>query len=161
LPSLPIEVECQLLYCLADFQFGRGAGKALFPRNIDFTYSKYLNRPKTVFDSMGVIVTLSTKTGLLVLSLEGAKRLHRKVKPPRLRVVVQSNVGEFIRAGKSVFCKHVRNMDKSLRPGDEVLIVDRSDHLLGYGRLVLPPDLALGLRRGVAAKVRGGLPLKE
>lgn len=104
---------------------------------------------------------MSTKTGLLVLSLEGAKRLHRKIKPPRLRVVVQSNVGEFIRAGKSVFCKHVRNMDKSLRPGDEVLIVDRSDHLLGYGRLVLPPDLALGLRRGVAAKVRGGLPLKE
>lgn len=161
MPSLPIEIEWQLLSCLADFQFGRGAGKALFPRNIDFTYSKYLNRPKTVFDNIGVIATLSTKTGLLVLSLEGAKRLHRKIKPPRLRIVVQSNVGEFIRDGKSVFCKHVRGIDKSLRPGDEVLIVDKSDHLLGYGRLALPPELAMGLKKGVAAKVRGGLALKE
>lgn len=159
--SLPLDVEWKAMSLLADYQFGKGAGKALFPRRIEFTYSRYLRRPKTIFDEMGTIATLSTKTGTLVLSLEGAKRLHKKFKPPRLRVVVQKEVGSFIREGKSAFCKHVRGIDGSLRPGDEVLVVDESDHLLGYGRLLLPPELAKGLKRGVATKVRGGLALEQ
>ena len=154
-------MEREALSFLADFQSGKGAGKTLFPRRIRYTCSKHLRRPKTIFDETGVIVTLSTKAGILILNSEGAKRLHRRFKSPKLRVLVKSEVEFFIREGRSVFCKHVKELDASLRPGDEALTVDQSDQLLGYGRLILPPELTNGLKRGVAVKVRGGLVLEQ
>jgi len=71
-----------------------------------------------------------------------------------LRVVVEDDAVSFIEEGKSVFAKFVAEIDANLRPGDEALIVDKKDKLVGAGTLVLSPKEALDFNRGVAVRVR-------
>jgi 7-cyano-7-deazaguanine tRNA-ribosyltransferase len=60
----------------------------------------------------------------------------------------------FIREGKSVFAKFVKDCDENLRPFDECLIVDEHDSLLAVGRTVLNRDEMLAFRHGMAVKTR-------
>ncbi len=76
--------------------------------------------------------------------------------PPALRVVIQDDVGTFISEGRNVFAKHVVDIDPSLLPEDEVIIVDTQDHLLAVGRLLLPPIEVKKFNWGVAVKTRKG-----
>ena len=81
----------------------------------------------------------------------------RAFKSPRLRVVVQSDVGEFIRQGRNVFAKHVRKADTEIRPESEVLIVNEEDELLGVGKAVLTGREMTAFKTGAAVKTRHGV----
>ncbi len=141
---------------IADYQFGPGAGKALFPQSCEFLLSS-TGRIRQVLDNGVRIATLKADTGLLTLSIEGAKRLHEFFDYPKLRVCVLNEVSEFIAAGKSVFSKHVVDVDESIRPGEEVLVVNEDDILLATGRAVLSAEEMLDFERGVAVEVRQGV----
>jgi predicted RNA-binding protein (TIGR00451 family) len=56
--------------------------------------------------------------------------------------------------GRSVFAKHVTQVDLRLRAGDEVLVVDEADSLLAVGKAFLCPEEMLDLTRGVAVRTR-------
>jgi predicted RNA-binding protein (TIGR00451 family) len=147
----------ELVKMRADYQFGPGAGEALASRGVRVGVSKRTGKPRYVYDSEGrLLATVRWNDGFLALTLEGAKLLKQYFKPPRLRVVVKSEVGDFIKRGRSVFAKHVLRVDPEIRCGDEVMVVDEKDDLLAVGRAVLSSYEMLAFNSGVAVKVRRG-----
>lgn len=140
---------------IADFQFARGAGEILFPENVEFVLSrtKRISQIKTGEER---IATLRSYDGLFTLSIEGAKRLHQFLRFPALRVVMNEESSEFVRKGKTAFCKHVSTADPEIRAYDEVIVVDEQDRLLATGKAMLAGDELRSFKHGVAVKVRQG-----
>lgn len=147
----------RMVRVIADYQFGRGAGKVLFPDSCKFVLSPTTGKIRQVKDGGVRIATLKADTGLFTLSIVGARRLHRFFEYPRLRVVVLREVSEFIAKGRSVFAKHVVDVDEIIRANDEVLVVDEDDNLLATGKAVLSAREMLEFERGVAVMVRQGI----
>jgi len=146
----------RIVRVIADYQFGKGAGKALFPETCKFVLSSK-GKIRQIKDGGVRIATLKADTGLLTLSIEGAKRLHRTFEYPKLRVVVLKEVSSFISKGRNVFAKHVVDVDRSIRANDEVLVVDEDDRLLATGKAILGAKEMLEFERGVAVMVRKGI----
>jgi 7-cyano-7-deazaguanine tRNA-ribosyltransferase len=86
-------------------------------------------------------------------TFEGARRLHRELDPGRERVTVHEDAVPFVRAGRTLFARFVRDGDPALVPGCSALLVDGADDLLAVGRLLLAPFEATRFSRGVAAWV--------
>lgn len=141
---------------IADFQFGEGAGAILFPDTVEFVLSR-TNRISQIKEHETRIATLRSSDGLFTLSIEGAHRLHRFLPYPRLRVIMNEEVSEFIRTGGTAFCKHVRDADPGIRAYDEVLVVDETDRLLATGKAMLAGEELRIFKHGVAVKVRYGI----
>ncbi len=144
------------LRTVADYQFGRGAGAALFPAEeslrIDRTSS---GRPSQVHAEAGRVVTYAVD-GRFTLGVEGGRRLLAALDPPAYRVVVGEESEPFVRDGKNAFAKFVRDADPRIRPGDEVVVVDETDALFAVGRAELSADAMADFGTGMAVKVRSG-----
>lgn len=147
----------RMVRVIADYQFGRGAGKILFPESCKFVLSPKTGKIRQVKDRGVRVATLKADTGLFTLSIEGARRLHSYFEYPKLRVVVLKDVSEFVAKGRSVFAKHVVEVDENIRANDEVLVVDEDDNLLATGKAVLSAREMLEFERGVAVMVRQGI----
>ena len=150
----------------ADYQFGAGAGEALFPPPEPTTLRRSSGgRPRQVIagdvdDTPGSaagdrIVTYGTD-GRFTLGELGAKRLQAIAPMPTNRVVVGEESEPHVRAGRNAFAKFVRDADDELRPGDEVLVVDATDALFAVGRATLSGAEALAFDSGPAVRVRHG-----
>ena len=122
---------------IADYQFGNGAGKALFTGNINIEKSKKTGKIRHIYDGKVIIANMRASDSYLVLSKEGAKRLHSKMPYPQNRVVVNEDSVPFALEGKSVFSKFIVSADENIRANDEVLIVSEEDELLAYGKALL------------------------
>lgn len=140
---------------IADFQFGRGAGAALFPEDCEFILSR-TGRIRQVTLGGKRLVTVRAMDGNLTLGIDGALRLLAALPPPAYRVVVLDEVAEFICQGKNTFAKHVVAADPDIRAGDEVMVVTNDDELLATGSAVLSGREMLLFNYGVAVKVRQG-----
>ncbi|NQE06048.1 tRNA-guanine(15) transglycosylase [ANME-1 cluster archaeon GoMg1] len=142
---------------IADYQFGRGAGETLFPDTdtVEFMLSK-TRRIAQIKDNGTRIATLRSVDGLLTLSIEGAKRLHRFFEYPGIRVVMNEESSEFIKDGRTAFCKHLIDADPAIRAYDEVILVDEHDNLLATGKAMLSGEEMKKFGHGVAVKVRYG-----
>ena len=151
-----MEDNLRMVRMIADYQFGKGAGKVLFPDTCRFLLST-TGKIRQIVDRGVRIATMKADSGWFTLSIEGAKRLHAFFPYPKLRVVVDDAVSEFIAAGRSVFAKHVVDVDRSIRANDEILVVNTKDELLATGRALLSAFEMLEMQRGVAVKVRQGV----
>ncbi len=140
---------------IADFQFGRGAGRALFPDGCGFIFSR-TGRIRQVTLGGKRLVTVRAMDGKFTLGIDGALRLLASLPAPAHRVVVLDEVAEFIREGKNTFAKHVVAADPGIRSGDEVMVVTGNDDLLATGSAVLSGREMLCFNYGVAVKVRQG-----
>ncbi|MCG7854299.1 MAG: pseudouridine synthase [Methanoregulaceae archaeon] len=140
---------------IADFQFGRGAGAALFSKDCEFILSR-TGRIRQVTLGGKRLVTVRAMDGNLTLGIDGALRLLAALPPPAYRVVVLDEVAEFICQGKNTFAKHVIAADPDIRAGDEVMVVTNDDELLATGSAVLSGREMLLFNYGVAVKVRQG-----
>ena len=138
---------------IADFQFGRGAGIALFAEDTTFQLSN-TRRLRYLYSASERVATVRAGDGLLTLSMLGARRLHAFFSPPRLRVCVSDDAAPFVAKGGNVFARHVRAVDSEIRAGEEVLVVDSSDRLLATGKTVLAPVEMLQIKRGIAVQTR-------
>ena len=152
-----MEDNLRLVRILADYQFGRNAGKALFSDRCEFIISPKTGKIRQITEGGVRIATIKADTGLLTISIEGAKRLKESFEFPKLRVVVIKSVANLIAKGKNVFAKHVINVDENIRANDEVIVVDEDDNLLATGKATLSAHEMLEFNRGVAVKVRQGV----
>ena len=140
---------------IADFQFGKGAGEALFPEGCEVILSR-TGRVRQISLDGKRLATVRAKDGRFTLGIDGALRLLSSLPPPAYRVVVTGEVADFIRQGKNTFAKHVIAADPAIRAGDEVMVVDGDDQLLATGSAVLSGGEMLRFNYGVAVKVRQG-----
>jgi len=137
------EREHNTLRAVADYQFGAGAGDALFD---DLrTESRY---PKLrALDGDGEqLATLVAEYGVLALTLAGARRW---VESDASTKVVE--IDDFVPHG-SVLAPGVVDASDDIRVGDEVVIEGPS--AFGVGRAEMSGPEMVGSTRGVASQVR-------
>ncbi|MFC7226155.1 pseudouridine synthase [Salinirubellus salinus] len=159
------------LRTVADYQFGVGAGRALFAPPVTVRHTSSGRPEQVLVDDDGVdgerLVSYGVD-GRFTLGAEGGRRLHAALPraPPAYRVFVGDDSEPFVREGRNAFAKFVVEADPAIRPGDEVLVVherareregtDDGD-LLAVGRAELPASAMLEFETGMAVKVREGI----
>jgi len=149
--------DFQRILSVADYQFGKGVGRLLFPRNVKIGYSKRTGRIRYVYLNGVRLVTMRPTDGLFSLSLNGAKRLACHRDRAKCFVTIKNDVTEFAAAGGDVFAVHVVSADEEIRSSDEVIVVDDRKRVLAVGRAMLSSREMAAFKRGVAVKVRRGI----
>ncbi|MFC7177102.1 PUA domain-containing protein [Halosegnis marinus] len=158
------------LVTVADYQFGRGAGAALFPEEEEPRVRRTSSgRPAQIHVGEGSeghaadgspggehLVSYG-EDGRFRLGPAGGRRLCAELPAPAARVVVGDESEPFVRDGKNVFAKFVRDAGAELRPGDEVAVVHADGDLLAVGRAELPASAMADFGSGMAVKVRSGV----
>ncbi len=144
---------------ICDYQFGPEITDILFEKdiNIKVEYSKNTGRIRHIFANDRLYLSLKPTNGFFTLSLNSAKKILENTSPPKLRTIVLTDISDFIKMGRNVFCKHVIDIDETLRPLDEVIVVNQEDELLAIGRLKIPIDYVRAFKNGIAINVRKGL----
>jgi len=149
------------LRVVADYQFGAGAGAALFPPGEERSISHSTGgRPRQVHADGDRLVSFGTD-GRFTLGVAGGERLRTALDPPAYRVVVGGESEPHVRDGANAFAKFVREVDPAVRPRDEVLVVNGRDDLLAVGTAALGADAMGDFETGMAVDVREGAPSAE
>ena len=152
----PSKEEAKLyVQAVAEYQFGEGASEAF--RDIFVELSRKTGMPRQIKAGGKHVATFRAEDGLLTLGIEGARRLHKLLPYPMKRVVVNEDAEPFARKGKNVFAKFVIDADESIRPYDEVLVVNKNDELLATGQSLLNGKELKIFQQGLAVKVRRGV----
>jgi uncharacterized protein with predicted RNA binding PUA domain len=151
--------ERRMLRRVADYQWGRGAGVALFAGDLEVTHTSS-GRPRQVRSTDGRLVTYATD-GRFTLGVAGGRRLQAALDSPAYRVVVGSESEPYVREGRNAFAKFVTEADPAIRPGDEVLVVHERGDLLAVGRAELDGEGVGDFETGVAVTVREGAGERE
>ena len=140
---------------IADYQFGHGAGRCLFPDSIRIEYSKNTDRPRHVFIDDVMIANYRPTDALFTITIAGAMRLNDL---PGFTgyVVVVDDVLEFIEQGKNLFAKHVLEAGPGIRPDDEVIVRDASGRVTAVGKAILTSEEMSRFKTGLAVNVRRG-----
>ena len=132
-------------------------GSVVFSRGVRIACSKRTGRIRHVYKGGKLVATLRPKDGFLALTPPGALLILSMITNPPNLVIVQDDVGDFVKAGGDVFAKHVVQADESLRPADEALVTNQQRALLGVGKAVLSGREMKFFKRGVAVKIRKGI----
>lgn len=152
----PSKEEAKLyVQAVAEYQFGEGASEAF--RDIFVELSRKTGMPRQIKAGGKHVATFRAEDGLLTLGIEGARKLHKLLPYPMKRVVVNEDAEPFARKGKNVFAKFVIDADESIRPYDEVLVVNKNDELLATGQSLLNGKELKIFQQGLAVKVRRGV----
>ena len=141
---------------IADYQFGKGVGEKLFPKEVEIVRSKRTGKIKYIYFNGTLLATLNPLTGLFTLTIEGAKRVLAAMQPKRLWVQIRDEAVPFVERGSDVFVKHIINLDEEIRPGEEVIVIDGKGEVIAVGRAILSGIEMKVFKRGVAVKVRRG-----
>ena len=143
-----------------DYIFGKGTGKRLDYGRLAYEYSRRTGRLRYVLESESKKTLFTLRpNGTIAPTVEGARMLVGKKigkKRPRWVVTVIDGVSELVSGGKTVFCRHVADCDKSLRAGEDVVVMNQKGELLAVGKSVVSSQVMKQFKRGVAVKVREG-----
>jgi predicted RNA-binding protein (TIGR00451 family) len=142
---------------IANYQFAGNIGHLLFPDSVKLVYSKKTGRIRYIYSDRNLIAVFRPTEGLFSLSIFGARKLVSCLAQPRFRVVIRDDVKQFIMEGRDVFSKHVIMADEEIRVGEEVVIVNGDDEVLGVGKALLSGKEMRVFKRGIAVKVRKGI----
>jgi uncharacterized protein with predicted RNA binding PUA domain len=141
---------------IADYQFGRGAGAALFPDGVRFIMGR-TGRLRQVLEGSKRIATLRANDGFLILSAYGGQKLKEALPFPEKRVIMNDDAAPFVAKGKTAFCKFVVDCDPQIRALEEVLLVDKDDNLLATGQALLCAAEMKAFKKGTAVSVRSSI----
>jgi predicted RNA-binding protein (TIGR00451 family) len=156
-----MDVALQKIRCVADYQFGKDVGAKLFPDTVSIVYSKNTGKIRYIHLNETLLATLRPTTGLLALTIAGAKQLARTVNPIPYWVKVHDDAEPFVAKGRSAFAKHVTDADPEIRPQDEVIVISSRNEVLAVGRALLSGTEMLSFSRGTAVRVRRGMTEKS
>ncbi len=154
---LPVDMDrgLEALETVADYQFGAGAGAALFDGSVSVRRTSS-GRPQQVLVDGERVVSYGID-GRVTLGVAGGRRLQAALDPPAYRVVVGDDSEPFVREGRNVFAKFVREVDPAVRPRDEVLVEHHDGALLAVGRAELSAAAMGDFDTGMAVSVREGV----
>ena len=135
---------------LADYQFGAGSGKNLFPDSCQIMVSRSTGRIRTIQDAGRILATMRVHDGYLALTMEGGERIMKNSPGMKNRVKVTDESASFNAQGKSVFFNFILDCDMDILPYNEVLVVDPSDNLVAVGKALTSGIEMKHYRKGVA-----------
>lgn len=140
LRKLP-DITRDMLRAVANHQFGNGAGQLLVPENatIKAPFPKH-----QVFDNKKQLASLEPRTGALIPTLEGARRL---IELGTWQVIIE----DFVPRG-SLLAPGIVDADPGIRPSDQVIVVGK--RVLGVGRARMSGDEMVRSGRGLAVDLR-------
>lgn len=142
------------LSALLAYQWGLKSSLFLEAENIDFKISRSTGKIRYIQRGEDIIFTLVPTTGLLTPTYKGGLFLMEMGIGEQYLVVVNDDAAEFVAKGKSTLAKFVLRASPILLAGEEVLIVDKDNDLLGTGRALLTGPEMLAFNRGVAVAPR-------
>ncbi|MHA1603029.1 MAG: PUA domain-containing protein [Candidatus Freyarchaeota archaeon] len=142
------------LRSVADYQFSFSIGEKLFPEGVKVSHSPKTGRIRYVYLDGELLSTIRPNDGRIALSLKGAERILKATEKPKLRVIILKDVAPFITQGRSVFAKHIMDVDPNIRPSDEIIVVDHDDDLIAVGKATMTAKEMLAFQSGVAVKIR-------
>lgn len=151
-----MESSIKKIRTIADFQFGVGAGDALFPDDVDIEYSHSTGRIRYINLHGQRLATLRPTDGLLSLSTDAAQVLATNMPSIKCFVTVRQDIAKFVADGGDVFAAHVVAVDPEVHAKDEVIVRDEEEHVVAVGRAFLSAAEMLAFKTGVAVKVRHG-----
>jgi len=144
------------LYHIASYQFGFEAADLLFKNisgDIKIKKSRKTKKIRYIYINNELFLVLRARDGLFSLTHLSATKLLG-LKPPSLRVIVSNEAVPFVKEGKSVFARFVIDVDKSLRRGDEVIVVSSRDELIAIGKMMVSGEEAMELETGEIVKIK-------
>lgn len=147
----------QRVEAILDFQFGKGARRALDAGPVEIARSPRTGKVRTVSVGGAHAFGLRAHDGLFTVSAHGGALLKGALGPPAYRVTVGADAAPFVADGKSAFAKFTVGCDPQVRPGDDVIVVGAGDELLGVGRALLNPREMRDFQTGVAVQVKEGV----
>jgi len=148
--------DIRRLAIMVDYLFGRGVSRALPTGGFRLYYSRRSGRVKTIYYNGNLFATVKPN-GAMALSVAGATMLARSSGFRQNCVEVSDDVAEFVKGGKSVFCKFVIWAGKNVYPRSEVTIIDGGGRVIGVGLAILNGVAMTQFKSGAAVKVRAGL----
>ncbi|MHA3962049.1 MAG: DUF5591 domain-containing protein [Candidatus Thorarchaeota archaeon SMTZ1-45] len=135
----------EIVTATADYQFGARAGKVLVPEHAKLRGKPY----KQIICSLNEdqICSYVAESGTLSLTLAGGKLLA-----PLNRYWVRLEAPKV--KGGSVFAVGIQKADFTIRPGDEVVVINESNDVIAVGRSEMSGREMCELPRGRAVTVR-------
>ncbi|MDP6458209.1 MAG: pseudouridine synthase [Candidatus Bathyarchaeota archaeon] len=151
-----MDPDLKRIRAIADYQFGFGIGKALFPEDASFERSKRTGRIRFIWTGKTLISALRPTDGFFTFTIAGAERLVSIMNPLECSVTIQDKVAEVIAQGKNVMARHVVSVGGNIRPGDEVIVLDSKKVVQAVGRALLTGEEMSVFQIGVAVRIRRG-----
>ena len=151
-----MDEDLRLIRAVAEYQFGPGAGLALFPDKVKIIHSRNTRRIRHIYLGNALLATFRPNNGVFTLTIAAAKRLVEEVPDISYKVKVNAEAAEFVSQGKNVFAKYVLEAGVKIRPGDEVVIVAEGGEVIGVGKALLISEEMSAFKRGIAVKTRRG-----
>jgi predicted RNA-binding protein (TIGR00451 family) len=139
-----------------DYLFGKNISSVLPKKGFRFEISKRTKRIKHVYLNNELFGTFRPD-GTIALTIYAAKLLSKHQSFKDNCVIINDEVKEFAKEGRSIFAKHVVSAGESIRPNSEVAVLDSIGRVIAVGRAILPSLLMTSIKRGVAVKVRKGI----
>jgi uncharacterized protein with predicted RNA binding PUA domain len=146
-----------------DYIFGSKTSRKIEFSKISFVHSRRTGRIRYLTDkTTGNILFSFRPNGTIAPTVAGASLLvsrknnSSKSSSREWEVTVIDGVSEVVAKGKTVFCKHVVFCSDSLRPGEDVSIMNEKGELLAVGKTVLGGPTVKQFKRGQAVKIREG-----
>ncbi|MHA2207985.1 MAG: tRNA guanosine(15) transglycosylase TgtA [Candidatus Thorarchaeota archaeon] len=135
-------------------QWGESAGKMADLDSLQIDLSKSTGKIRHCRINDEILFTVVPTTGLLTPTYLGGQELLQAGLNDTYKVVIDSDVSEFVASGKSALAKFIKNAAPELKAGEEVLVLDEEQNLLGTGRSQISGREMAAFNRGVAVQIR-------
>ncbi|MHA2030320.1 MAG: PUA domain-containing protein [Candidatus Kariarchaeaceae archaeon] len=153
---IPSFVQLERIKAVLSVQFP-GLDSSNILNNIEIMLSRKTKRIREVYDiendSKTLLFVLRPNDGHFLPTLYGAQQIINTGYQGQ-RVIMNEDASQFIRKGKSAFCKHVLKVDDGIQPNSQVFLMDVDSNLLAVGTAIQPGYAMLKLKAGVAVKPR-------
>ena len=142
------------LRAILSYQWGPEVAKLSDHQDLNVDISRSTGKIRHVKLGGEIILTLVPTTGLFTATYEGGLQLTKLGIDPKYIVKLDDEVRQFVIDGKSALAKFIVHANPDLQAGEEVVVVDSSDTLLGVGKALLSGDEMIAFQRGVAVNIR-------
>jgi 7-cyano-7-deazaguanine tRNA-ribosyltransferase len=149
-PAKPKVSDLEIVNGVAQYLYGI---PALFPKTCRIEKSKKTGRIRAVYEDEKLLATFRASDFIMVP--HGiAEKIHEKSPKNRVVLVNDPEAVSFVKQGRSVFAKFVKDCDPGIRAGFEVLVVDSKDNLANKGKALLSAREMCEMDEGAAVSFR-------
>ena len=136
------------------YQWGKNAGDVADIEGIKVVLSRSTGKIRHVTLQEEILFTVVPTTGLLTPTIKGGETLLQVNIDDTYLVMMEKDAAEFVAKGKSALAKFVKSASPNLKAGEEVIVLDEVENLLGTGKSLISGQEMTTFNRGVAVQVR-------